>query len=55
MGKGGQKSKTSKQAPIWKTKAAVDCHQPNNKMLRQCPAVRLLGDLVSEAGLVVVK
>ena len=35
MGKGGQKSETSKQAPIRKTKAAVDHHQ-NNQMLRLC-------------------
>ena len=33
MGKGGQKSETSKQAPTRKTKAAVDRRQ-NNKM---CP------------------
>ena len=33
MGKGGQKSETSKQ----KTKAPVDRRQ-NNKMLRQCPS-----------------
>ena len=37
MGKGGQKSETSKQAPTRKTKAAVDRRQ-NNKMLRQCPS-----------------
>ena len=36
MGKGGQKSESSKQAPTRKTKAAVD-HRQNNKMLRQCP------------------
>ena len=34
MGKGGQKSETSKQASTWKTKAAVDRRQ--NKMLWQC-------------------
>ena len=34
--KEGQKSKTSKQAPAWKTRAAVDCQQ-NNNMVRQCP------------------
>ena len=34
MGKGGQKSETSRQAPTRKTKAAVDRRQ-NNKMLRQ--------------------
>ena len=32
MGKGGQKSETSKQAPTRKTKAAVDRRQ-NNRML----------------------
>ena len=37
MGKGGQKSETSNQAPTRKTKAAVDRRQ-NNKMLRQCPS-----------------
>ena len=37
MGKVGQKSETSKQAPTRKTKAAVDRRQ-NNKMLRQCPS-----------------
>ena len=37
MGKGGQKSETSKQAPNRKTKAAVDRRQ-NNTMLRQCPS-----------------
>ena len=37
MGKGGQKSETSKQAPSRKTKAAVDRRQ-NNRMLRQCPS-----------------
>ena len=36
MGKGGQKSETSKQAPTRKTKAAMDRRQ-NNKMLWQCP------------------
>ena len=35
MGKGGQKSETSKQAPTRKTKAAVDRRQ-NKRMLRQC-------------------
>ena len=35
MGKGGQKSETSKQAPTRKTKAAVDSRQ-NNRTLRQC-------------------
>ena len=34
--KGGQKSKTSKQVPAWKTRAAADCQQ-NNNMVRQCP------------------
>ena len=34
--KGGQKSETSKQAPTWKTTAAVDHCQ--NRMLRQCPS-----------------
>ena len=33
MGKGGHKSKTSKQVPTQKTKAAVDRPQ-NNRMLR---------------------
>ena len=37
MGKGGQKSETSKQAPARKTKAAVDRPQ-NNRMLGQCPS-----------------
>ena len=37
MGKGGQKSETSKQAPTRKIKAAVDRRQ-NNIMLRQCPS-----------------
>ena len=37
VGKGGQKSETSKQAPTRKTKAAVDRRQ-NNRMLRQCPS-----------------
>ena len=37
MGKGGQKSETSKQAPTRKTKAPVDRRQ-NNRMLRQCPS-----------------
>ena len=37
MGKGGQKSETSKQAPSRKTKDAVDLRQ-NNRMLRQCPS-----------------
>ena len=37
VGKGGQKSETSKQVPTRKTKAAVDPRQ-NNKMLRQCPS-----------------
>ena len=37
MGKGGQKSETSKQAPARKTKAAVDRRQ-NNRMLGQCPS-----------------
>ena len=37
MGKGGQKSETSKQAPTRKTKAAVDRRQ-NHRMLRQCPS-----------------
>ena len=37
MGKGGQKSETSKQAPTRKTKAAVDRRQ-NNRMLRQSPS-----------------
>ena len=37
MGKGVQKSETSKQAPPRKTKAAVDRRQ-NNRMLRQCPS-----------------
>ena len=37
MGKGGQKSETSRQAPTRKTKSAVDCRQ-NNRMLRQCPS-----------------
>ena len=36
-GKGGKKSKHSRQAPTRKTKDAVDRHQ-NNKMLRQCPS-----------------
>ena len=35
VGKGGQKSETSRQAPTRKTKAAVDRRQ-NNRMLRQC-------------------
>ena len=39
MGKGGQKSETSKQAPTRKTKAAVDRSQ-NNKMFRQLVSVR---------------
>ena len=38
MGKGGQKSETSKQAPTRKTKAAVDRHQNNRMLLRQCPS-----------------
>ena len=37
VGKGGQKSETSNQAPTWKTEAAVDRRQ-NNRMLRQCPS-----------------
>ena len=37
VGKGGQKSETSKQAPTRKTEAAVDRRQ-NNGMLRQCPS-----------------
>ena len=37
MGKWGQKSETSKQAPTRKTKAAVHCRQ-NNRMLWQCPS-----------------
>ena len=37
VGKGGQKSETSKQAPARRTKAAVDRRQ-NNRMLRQCPS-----------------
>ena len=37
MGKGVQKSETSKQAPTRKTKAAVDRRQ-SNRMLRQCPS-----------------
>ena len=37
MGKGGQKSETSKQAPTRKTKAAVDRRQ-NYRMFRQCPS-----------------
>ena len=37
MGKGGQKSETSKQAPARKTEAAVD-RSLNNKMLKQCPS-----------------
>ena len=37
MGKGGQKSETSKQAPTRKTKAAVDRRQNNRILLRQCP------------------
>ena len=37
MGKRGQKSETSKQAPTRKTEAAVDRRQ-NNRMLRQCPS-----------------
>ena len=37
MGKGGQKSETSKQAPTRKTKAAVDRRQ-NNRRLGQCPS-----------------
>ena len=37
MEKGGQKNETSKQAPTWKTQAAVD-HSQNNRMLRQCPS-----------------
>ena len=37
VGKGGQKSEASKQAPTRKTKAAVDRRQ-NNRMLRQCPS-----------------
>ena len=37
MGKGGQKSETSKQAPTRKTKPAVDRRQ-NNRMLKQCPS-----------------
>ena len=37
MGKGEQKSETSKRAPSRKTKAAVDRRQ-NNSMLRQCPS-----------------
>ena len=37
VGKAGQKSETSKQAPTRKTKAAVDRRQ-NNRMLRQCPS-----------------
>ena len=37
VGKGGQKSETSRQSPTRKTKAAVDRRQ-NNRMLRQCPS-----------------
>ena len=37
MGKGGQKSETSKQAPTRKTEAAANRRQ-NNRMLRQCPS-----------------
>ena len=37
MGKAGQKSETSKQAPTRKTKSAVD-RRKNNQMLRQCPS-----------------
>ena len=37
MGKLGQKSETSKQAPTRKTKAAVD-RRHNNRMLSQCPS-----------------
>ena len=37
MGKGGQKSESSKQAPTRKTKAAVDSRH-NSKMLGQCPS-----------------
>ena len=37
MGKEGQKSETSKQAPTRKTKAAADRRQ-NNRMLRLCPS-----------------
>ena len=39
MGKGGQKSETSKQAPTRKTKAAVDRRQ-NNRMLIKAVSVR---------------
>ena len=37
MGKGGQKSETSKQAPTRKTEAAVDRRQ-KTRMLGQCPS-----------------
>ena len=37
VGKEGQKSETSKQAPTRKTKAVVDRRQ-NNRMLKQCPS-----------------
>ena len=36
MGKWGQKSEASREAPTRKTDAAVDRRQ-NNRMLRQCP------------------
>ena len=38
MGKGGQKSETSKQAPTRKIKAAVDRRQKNRMLIRQCPS-----------------
>ena len=38
MGKGGQKSETSKQAPTQKTKAAVDRRQNNRMLIRLCPS-----------------
>ena len=39
MGKGGQKSETSKQAPTRKTEEAVDRRQ-NNRMCSVRPALR---------------
>ena len=38
VGKGGQKSETSKQVPTRKTKAAVDRRQNNRMLIRQCPS-----------------
>ena len=38
MGKGGQKSGTSQQAPTRKAKAAVDRRLNNGMLIRQCPS-----------------